>query len=200
MTDQEIKDLVKKEIADFIKENKLTDKDIIYPQDKPLLKEECNKFDFITTYKKTKDFIIMYGKKFGMIIAILVFIINAPGYYSSIRFYSELFFQKSLPDEIALIQSIRGRDTKYFKLDQKENQMSNINLKEPESFIVLSSDWDKLNDSDYKLLAHSYLSGESPVDELYNQNTIFVPTSSGIVNISEPYYTSTADDFKFKKV
>jgi hypothetical protein len=196
MTENEIKDLVKKELAIFLKEQKLTENDVIFHKNQPLLKEETTKFDYITLYKKTKNYIIMLGKKLSTIVAIFVFILNIPGKYSSFRFYSELLFQKSLPDEISIARNFNKVISESLNsLNENETQKDMINLKEEEKFLVISSEWENLNNSDYKKLAHSYLSGTRSVDDLYNQKFIFIPSSSGVINTSVANYSSTAEDF-----
>lgn len=185
MTDEdleEIRNIVREEYQQIIKNASLTDNDIIIKEDQYLSKQETAQHEFTSFdgLKKIGNLVIMVGKKGLEVVGIVVLLGNI------IQFGSVLVFEKEWLNAVDLAHRARQGVIEL---------ASNIRKQEPdtpETLIVTSPTWDKLNDVQYRILASDYLSGKSPIEELYNPNTQFIATTGTSIET----INSTSSDSK----
>ena len=129
MTDEEIRNFVREECAQIIKDAGLTDNDIIIKKDQHFSKQETAQYGFtdLSVFKKIGPLAIMVGKK---------------------------------------------------------------GLKE--TWIAVSPFWENLNDVQYNQMVYGFLSGETPIEELYDPNMQFIATAGTSIEI----ISSTSSDSK----
>lgn len=68
-------------------------------------------------------------------------------------------------------------------------------LDTPEKWIVTSPSWERFDDAQYNNMAHEYLSGKRPPEELYAMDTQFIATTGlSIETLSST--SSSSEDFE----
>lgn len=162
MTEDEIKQIVRKEFAELIHDSKLTDSDILVKQDKPISKSEIVQ-EGITSLtmlrKKIGDYFVLLAKSGKKVVKI---ILTALGVWSVAQFGTMLLFEKSLPDAQQLAQRVHNAAENI--LESRTLNVSN----EAETFIVVSDQWKKYSREDYRTTAYNILSGDNPFQNLYD--------------------------------
>ena len=182
MTDEEILNLLRKKCPQIFKDADLTDKDVIIKKDQHLSKQEIAQHGFtsLEVVKKTKELVIMVGKKGLKVVKIVVLL------WTVTQIGSVLVFNKRLPDAVDLAQHFRqGLIERAHDIREQEPDI-------PETWIVISPSLERFDDAQYKNMAYEYLSGKRPPEELYAINTQFIATTG----MSIETINSTSSDSK----
>lgn len=186
MREEQIRRIVREECADIIRSSQIKESDIIVKNETIHSKEIAEAgITCLTPVKRIGNLLVCIAKKGFRTIKIFVLVL---GVWSSVQFGSELLFEKSLPDAINLARLVREEGENL--LQTKTADFGD----EPERFILVSSLWETYSPAQYTAMAHDYLAGTRPVEELHFADSDFIPCSTVPVEFADSS-SFAPDDF-----
>jgi hypothetical protein len=178
-SEDQIRKIVKEEFSSLIAEYNLSDEDI-QVLDRQLTHEDARKTGAtLNVLGKIKDMVVYGVNKAGVVVALIVCLY---AHYGPFHFFSEIMFPGSVPDATEIARLIRSKSLTLAENVSKDIQNAR------EEFVVVSDEWFKLSNDEYRRTVDTYIENEHRIEELLmdKRTTIvsidYVP--EGIVNRS----------------